>query len=178
MEYTFKKSTCERYDLRFREFGWAIFTIDENGGVFNCQSDFGDYSHCWPNHGRKTFKHFLIEINRSPDYLLGKISEENYFYFDKSLEDWKNGIISRRKELECTKEEAREAWNFINDIDSSMPYQLLQNELYGSSELKALCSEPWYVFETELDYPPHAKRFVNEIMPMFAEILKAEIEGA
>lgn len=175
-DYKFKKSTCERYDIRFGSYGWAIFTIDENGGLFHCQSDYGDYSYLWPKHGRKSFKHFLIEITRSTDYLLGKISRETHFDFDKCLRLWKKEIIKMRKEEEYSKEELREAWDFIENIDSGMPCECVQNELYDSREISKICGgEPWYVFETDKDYPPSAVVFAKEVMPIFAEILKNEI---
>ena len=177
-EYTFKKSTCERYDLRWKYNGWATFTIDENGGLFSVQSDFGNYNYAWPKHGRESFKHFLIEITMSPDYILGKISNEDYFDSDKAEKKWKSKIIELRKDRECTKEQARDAWEFlVNDlsVDGSVDY--IQNEIYGSSAISSISEEPWYDFEIELDYPYMAVRFVNEVMPMFSEILKKEIGG-
>jgi hypothetical protein len=82
-DYTFKKSTCERYDLRWKRSGWAIFTIDENGGLFNCQSDYGDYCYSWPNHGRKSFKHFILELAEDTHYFLKKVAKEDYFDSEK-----------------------------------------------------------------------------------------------
>lgn len=50
-KYTFKSSTCERYDIKLTDkFGVAIITIDENSGLFNAQSDYGSYSYSWSNH--------------------------------------------------------------------------------------------------------------------------------
>jgi hypothetical protein len=91
-EYIVTKSTCERYDLRWKNCGWAIITIDENGGVFNCQSDYGDYSYCWPHHSRESFKHFLCEINTG--YLLNKVAEEDFYDHDKCFESWKKEDIN------------------------------------------------------------------------------------
>jgi len=176
-EYTFKKSTCERYDIRWGKYGWATITIDENGGLFNAQSDFGNYNYAWPKHGRESFKHFLIEITRSPDYVLRKIAKEDYFDFIKAEEKWKSKIIDIRKQGACTKEQARDAWVFIDELDASGSADFLQNEIYGSSEIYAMSEEPWYDFEIELSYPPMALRFINEVMPMFADILRKEIEG-
>lgn len=178
-EYTFKKSTCERYDLRWKHNGWATFTIDENGGIFSVQSDFGNYNYAWPKNGRESFKHFLIEITRSPDYVLGKISKEDYFDPDKAEKKWKAKIIELRKDRECTKEQARDAWEFlVNDLNVDGSVDYLQSEIYGNSAIAALSEEPWYEFEIDLDYPRMAVRFVNEVMPMFADILRKEIEDA
>lgn len=176
-EYTFKKSACERYDLRWKHGGWATFTIDENGGLFNCQSDFGSYNYEWPNHGRKSFKHFLIEITRSTDYLLGKVSTKNHFDYGKALDKWKSEIIKLRRARECTEEDARSAWEFIEGLDeySGSP-QIIQKEIYESEVLNRIQDEPWYMFDVELDYSPQALIFANKVMPMFAEILRREID--
>lgn len=180
-DYTVKKSVCERYDLKFGDFGWAIITIDENGGLFNSQSDYGSYSYSWPRHGRKSFKHFLIEISRDSSYFLGKVSSDrDYFDFDRNLSMWKKEIIKQRKNGtwtdELSKEDARYIWDFIIDIDGSMPYQNIQSEIYGNSLISKICGgEPWYVFETITDYPPSAVAFAKEVMPIFADILRKEL---
>ena len=175
-DYTFKKSTCERYDLRWEHGGWATFTIDENGGLFNCQSDYGSYNYEWPKHGRKSFKHFLIEITRGSDYLLGKVANKDHFDFQKAVEQWKSEIIKLRRGMECTEEQARRAWDFVEGLEeySGSP-QIIQKEIYESESLSAIQDEPWYTFEADLDYSPQALFFGNEIMPMFADLLKKEI---
>jgi hypothetical protein len=180
--YTFKKSTCERYDIRFGRWGWAIFTIDENGGLFNCQSDYGDYSYSWPNHGRKTFKHFIIEIAKDGHYLLNKVAEKDFFDFDEHLKQWKKTLIEMRRERhscdEYTKENIREAWDFLCGLGCvySNSTDLLINEMMYSDELKELgISEPWETFDVNRDYSPQANAFAKEIMPMFADILKKEL---
>lgn len=177
MEYTFEKSTCEKYTIRWGKSGWAVFTIDEKG-LFSCQSDCGDYQYMWPNHGRKTFKHFIIELSRDTSYLLNKVAKEDCFNFDKALEGWKREIINIRKEREVTKDLAREAWEFIHSLDdySNNP-EILQHELYNSDIMHQVCQEPWYVFNTDKDYSPQALAFANEVMPIFAEILKNELES-
>jgi hypothetical protein len=178
LDYTFKKSTCERYDIRFGSWGWAIITIDENGGLFNCHSDYGDYNYSWPNHGRKSFKHFILELARDYHYLLGKVSKEDYFDYVKSRKSWQKAIIKARKDGDCTKEEARNAWEFIDGLDeySNSPH-IIQKELYESDAIEAIAgSEPWYMFDTEMEYSPQAMAFATEIMPIFADIIRTEIE--
>lgn len=178
-DYTFKKSTCERYDIRWKPYGWATITIDENGGVFNAQSDFGAYAYSWPGHGRKSFKDFIVnDLASDPSYFLGKVAKENFFDSDLAFDKWKGEIISIRRERECTREQAREAYDFLNDLDSSLSVDLLQERIYESKELNAIYDEPWYAFDFYLDFSPQAKAFAHIVMPMFAEILKKEIEEA
>ncbi|SFM09643.1 hypothetical protein [Pelosinus propionicus] len=174
-DYTVKKSVCERYDLRFGDFGWATFTIDENGGLFNCQSDYGDYSYSWPRHGRKTFKHFLIEITRDYHYLLNKISDTTYFNFDKTISEWKKLIIEWRKDNGINKKQAREAFDDIVNIDDgSADYVYMQ--LTESDMIREICPDAWEVFDCVKEFPAAAMAFATEVMPMFSEILKQEIE--
>ena len=78
MEYKVNKSVCERYDFRFDQWGWAKITIDERDGMFSAQSDYGTYAYSWPHHGRKSFKHFLIEIARDSHYFLKKVSSRTH----------------------------------------------------------------------------------------------------
>lgn len=179
MDYTFKKSTCERYDLRWGGCGWATIMIDENGGVFNAQSDYGDYSYSWPHHGRESFKHFILELAREGSYFLGKVSDISYFNHDETLKAWKKAIIEMRRDGECTREKAREAWDYLIDVADECygNATVLELKVYESHEVGSLCSEPWYVFEVIKDYPPGAKCFAKEVLPMFAEILKKELAG-
>jgi len=178
-EYSFKKSTCERYDLRWGACGWATFTIDENGGLFNCQSDYGNYNYEWPNHGRESFKHFLIGITRIPDYLLGKVAKRDTFDYEKALKGWKLEIVQIRRERDCTKEQARDAWEVITDQgDYENSPDILLKEICESSAIGEITDDPWYVFEMDKEYSPQALAFANEVMPMFADILRKEIDAS
>lgn len=176
-KYRFEKSTCEKYTIRWGSYGWAVFTIGESG-LFNCQSDYGNYQYMWPNHGRKSFKHFILELAKDRYYLLNKVSKESYFNFEKSLESWEKAIIQLRRDGDCTKGEARAAWDFLHDLnDYSMSKDLVQEKIYESDEIHTICpDEPWYMFDTIMEYPPGAIYFADEVMPMFAEILKDEID--
>jgi hypothetical protein len=177
-EFTFKKSTSERYDIRPKQgSGWGIFTIDENGGVFHCQSDYGDYSYMWPNHGRESFKHFLCEIDTY--YLLDKVAQRDYFNHDKYFESWKKAIIKLRKDGDCAKEQAKDAWDFIEyylgDCDSC---DICGERLSNSKKIRAIAGDEWwYTFELGKDYSPQVMAFANELLPMFIQILKQEIEA-
>jgi hypothetical protein len=175
---TYTKSTCERYDLKFNNgWGWAIFTIDENKGMFNCQSDYGTYNYLWPNHGRKSFKHFILELAADPSYFLGKVSERNYFDNESNLKCWEQTIIEDRKKGDLTKNQAADIWEIIHNLDLTTSPELVQERLYGFPEIYVIYKEPWYTFPVDKDYPPNAVVFAKEIMPAFAEILTKEMMG-
>ncbi|MDU2064395.1 MAG: hypothetical protein E6713_06085 [Sporomusaceae bacterium] len=174
MEYTFEKSTCQCYDIRFGHGDWAIFTIEENGGLFNCHSSYGAYNYSWPKRGRKSFKHFLIEIARDAEgYLLNKVSDRNSVMFDKTIAKWKKEILDWRKQGSISKEQARQAFDDIEHIDEGSS-DYLYSQMHSSS-LSNICPDAWEVFSVETDYPHDAKVFATEIMPIFAQILCNEL---
>ena len=175
-EYNFKKSTCERYDIKLKnDFGWAIITIDENGGIFNAQSDFGDYSYRWPSHGRKSFKHFIQELVRDKGYFLGKVADGNHYYQSETGKAWKKEVIRARKEQDLDKEQARELWDEITGFDYFSTSESLQRECYESDIVHKYYPEPWYSFDIVYGVSPQANAFADIIMPIFGEIIKKEI---
>lgn len=177
-EYAFKKSTCERYDIRLKDiYGWAIITIDENGGLFNAQSDYGDYSYSWPNHGRKSFKHFILELVKDKSYFLGKVADDKYYYEDETEKAWKKEVIRALREGELNKEESRELWNEVVEFDYSSA-EYLQVQLCQSDIVSKYYGEPWYSFSIEKGFSPQAHAFVDIIMPIFGEIINKEISDS
>lgn len=173
--YTFKKSTCERYDIRLKDgWGWAIVTIDENGGLFNAQSDYGNYSYSWPHHGRKSFKHFILELVEDKSYFLGKVADDNYYYQDATEIDFKKEVLRARKEYELDENEARELWNEIIGFDYSSK-EGLENEIYSSDIVAKYYPEPWYGFSVRKGFSPGAHTFAEKIMPILGEIIQKEI---
>ena len=176
-QYKFTKSVCERYDVRFGG-EWATFTIDEKGGLFNCQSSYGNYSYAWPRHGRKTFKHFILELARDRYYFLNKVSNDNVFNFDASSRMWKKQIIKMRKNGDREKEDARVAWDYIDNLDPDMSYDRAVNEICASKVIRRMWREPWESMDFVKEYPREAVIFATEVMPMFAEILRQELSEA
>lgn len=178
-KYNFKKSTCERYDIRLKDScGWAIITIDENGGLFNAQSDYGSYSYSWPNHGRESFKHFILELVKDKSYFLGKVSSNNYYYQDKTENAWKEKVIELRKEGELDKGQARELWDEIIDFDYYTSAESLQHECYENDIVCKYCPEPWEEFELVTGFSSQANAFADIIMPILGEIIQKEIASA
>lgn len=50
---------------------WAIFDLDPGRGLFNVQSDCGNYAYRWPERGMDFLK--LLAGNMADSYLLGKL---------------------------------------------------------------------------------------------------------
>ncbi|KEH90591.1 hypothetical protein [Clostridium botulinum] len=177
--YTFKKSTCERYDIKLKDTygGWAIITIDENGGLFNAHTDYGDYNYSWPNHGRKSFKHFILELVRDKSYFLGKVADNKYYYAEETEQAWKEEVIRARKENELNQEEARELWDEIAGFDYYISNENIQHQCYESYIVSKYYCEPWYSFDVVCGFSPDANAFADIIMPILGEIIKKEINS-
>jgi hypothetical protein len=90
---TVTRSTCERYDVRVRHRGWAVIMLSEAGGVLSIQSDYGTWGHCWPCHGRPSFKHFLVECDRDRGYLVRKFGgSRKDFDFAASVKNLRRAV--------------------------------------------------------------------------------------
>lgn len=176
-EYNFKKSSCERYDIRLTNHygGWAIITIDENGGLFNAHTDYGNYNYSWPNHGRESFKHFILELVKDKHYFMNKIASCDYYCAEETEEAWKKQIIEDRRDRELSKKEARELWNEIIEFDYHTSCHNIQRECYENETVCKYYCEPWYAFDTVMKYHPQTQAFVDLIMPIFGEIIQREI---
>lgn len=173
VNFTFTKSKIEKYDIRWSHGEWAMFSIDEKTGMMQCLSSFGNWSYAWPNHGRKTFKHFLLEMERDWEYLLRKTSNK-VFDFDKSIAYWKNHIFDLRRDGDCTKEQAREAFDVIDSLetDDAGYCAAVLNESQAISEVDP---DFWELLGGIKCYSSKDIMFAKTIWPMFCEIIRSEI---
>lgn len=173
-EYTFSKGTVEKYDIRWNRGEWAVFTIDNASGLMQCHSSYGDWGYSWPNHGRASFKHFILELERDWEYLLGKVSDR-VFDFDESVRLWKKIVLDSRKKCYCEKDEAREAYDFINDLDESEG-EHCYIRMMESSVICDLEPDAWEVFHAERNWAPQDMTFAKTIWPMLCDIIRKELK--
>ena len=174
-EYTFSKGTVEKYDIRWSRGEWAVFTIDNATGLMQCHSSYGDWSYAWPNHGRKSFKLFILELEKDWYYLLDKVSDE-IFDFDETVKRWKKIIIDWRKQDECTKEQARKIYDFINeDLDESEGETCIRRleESEARQDINVCVYEE---FPLEKNWSGQDIIFAKTIWPMLCDILRKEIK--
>ena len=61
----------EQDDPHYGSCLWAIFDLDPGRGLFNVQSDCGNYAYRWPERGMDFLK--LLAGNMTDSYLLGKL---------------------------------------------------------------------------------------------------------
>ena len=177
-DYTYTKGTVEKYDIRWNRGEWAVFTIDNASGLMQCHSSYGDWGYSWPHHGRESFKHFIIEMERDWHYLLKKTSKP-VFDFDESIKYWKNHIIELRRDDSCTKEEARAAFDEIMSLDNNGP---MDNSacayiLNDSTAISDADPDFWELLGGKRLFSQQDMTFAKTIWPMLCDIIRKELAG-
>jgi hypothetical protein len=177
------KPVPERWHFRFNHFGWAIFTICNETGCFDIQSDWGDYSHRWnPAHLGEgmTLKRFIAADGRA-DYLTNKLSYNKPREF---TEEWdadetrlrvKGRIIEARKSGAIDRARAAELWFDLKHYACFDSVDAFLWGLQGCHHLGDWLEEPFEccVFKTS-----SAHDFLLEkLLPFFQAHLRAEMEG-
>lgn len=147
--------------------GWAIFVLGSDG-YFSVVSDFGNYSYIWSSIGCDDFREFLLEIESG--YLLGKISRQTEWQGEEVLKSVKQYILEHRRDGSYTREEAREEWDLLQEVNDFYAEGDFQ-EWYFHSGSKI---QDAYEFSRK-DYPTEARNFCTQVMPRLREVLKAEL---
>lgn len=176
-----KKSTMARYDIRINNENkwrclWAVISISDDG-FFNAQTDCGDFSYRWGAFG-ECFKTFLIQINSS-DYLYSKIATKDEFVDgEETVKQFKEQLLTRRRENEVDEYEAREAWEEIEELIEETCrmspdgfHYALQAKYTLNKALPGIYDDLDLVFRRDTA----AQAFCEVVMPVFVEILRAEI---
>jgi len=196
-EYKIGKSTMERYDIRLQggnhwRCAWAIISIS-NDGLLNAQTDCGDFSYRWGSFG-SCFKSFLINVcSNDTSYLYRKIYDterERKVDMEQTIKNMKLKIIEQRRQDGnrsfygkdvLTPDEARDLWNAIDLLDHSEIsidafVSLFYYELPSVERKKVFSDEIWYEDVIVNTSDRKAQAFCEAIAPVFAEILKKELE--
>lgn len=199
-DYKLTKSIMERYDIRLQSekswrCQWATISISDDG-VFNAQTDCGNFNYYWGSPG-KPFKEFLTDIcSKNSHYLYSKIArreKEGNVDVDKTIDNMKAKVIQNRLENrnrtpyvmdELSPEEARELWDALDcvqnnhsEISSDAFSSIFYYELPDKERRKAFSDEWWYDDILVYTEDRGAKAFCEVVAPVFAEILKNEIEN-
>lgn len=181
-----RQSACDRYDVR-ADHSWAVIVIDDTG-LISVVSDYGNWGHWFSHHGRKTFRHFLVEASGSPSYLMEKFAgRKSYFDCDATkakirrlILDMRRGRISAdvyRGRKDYTKELAREHWDVLETVEADYAH---------SADLfiyECLNEMPWlweYVTYglAVMVHDPGIVGFMERLWPAFVARLKEEIAEA
>jgi len=196
-EYKLGKSTMERYDIRLQggdhwRCAWAIISISDDG-IFNAQTDCGDFSYRWGSFG-SCFKSFLIDVcSKDTSYLYHKISDrerESKVDMKQTIKNMKLKIIEQRRQDgnrafygkdDLTPTEARDLWDALELLDHSELsndafVSLFYHDLPSVERRKVFSDEIWYEDVIVNTSDRRAQAFCEVIAPVFAEILKKELE--
>ena len=175
-KYTVQKAYIERYYFRFENGNWAQIYIDSEHNTLMCQSTFGDYGYpYWHPAKTETFKDFLIGMENEKQYLLEKVAKKE-FDLDLTVQNWKAQIIEWRRSENCTKNQAREMWDVINDLaDSGANASELYHNLEDYPTFREVCSD-WWDGAIASDYTIDAYAFADIVFPALVEVLKKEKE--
>ena len=170
------------YKLRNIEGGcsYALITLTdlhENAGSISIDSDYGSWNYMWGSMG-SDIRGFLLRTSK--DYLINKLTMNNradrdVFDFEKTIVEMKKAIINYRKEEYIDSELARKAYNEAKEL--SEEYTTSHEAFYNVSQEYESIQEVFNsdYFPCHTDYSASIKMFMNEVFPVFKDILKKEI---
>ena len=169
MSYT--KSTVEKYTIHPEEDQcrclWAICVLDDETWTFFATSDCGNYSYRWCIENQRSFKQFLTQLDRS--YFLSKISDESEVDEEESIKRMKEYCIEDYREGSITKQEAREQFDKIKNIEAGYLDDDFEHVVYN--ELG------WDYLDLIVKcYPNSAITFYEVVFKELQKILKDEIK--
>lgn len=105
--------------------GWAEIHIGQKG-QFMALSDYGNYGYLWTHVGGdsqtpylKRFCEFLVGVEESPHYFIGKLSTRKVYDSKSTVEGIKQAILERRFDRSFSKERARDEWALIDEYGLS-----------------------------------------------------------
>jgi hypothetical protein len=177
------KATCDRYTIS-NVHEYATICIVEwtprrdshgpiYGGEILVNSTFGAFCNSW-GHCGQPFKQFLAGLNFN--YFMTKCRGMDAEQFDgeKSVRNAKERVTALRRDGTLTREQAREAWDAIEECESEAEHSeyAFVRELY-QVDIPGL-SEPW---ELVVRSPtPDTVGFWRDIWPEFVAAIRAETQ--
>lgn len=170
---SFTKSSVDCYSIRPDEDNrhrclWALVYVDSNTWTLSASSDCGDYSYRWDYEDGRTFKQFLTTLDKS--YFLSKISDRTEVDEKESIIRMKEYCINMYREGSINKQEAKEQFDHIKDIecgyyDDDFEHAVYENLDYDYNDLVVH------------KYPVGAITFYEVVFKELQNILKDEIKG-
>lgn len=169
------KTTAERYDIRIG-YDWGTFIVDTDGSLL-INSSYGNWAYGWGNHGRESFKHFLIEMQKDISYLIMKLNggKKEYFKLEETIQEVKKDIITERKNFSISKEDARDLYNFVKeDLEETYDQTHFEVKIYESGLMDKVYFDYHSIpLRTEVD--PSLRRFIDLFWPVLISTLNQEL---
>ncbi len=176
---TVTKSQSTVYKIRVKEphSTWADITINENSGAVDIQSDYGNYSYMWNCIGDRTLRDFLISLDYQ--YFMGKAAANNGYKFSlkESIKLIKQEIVESRKLEDTTKEEARECWDDLSEIEeySSGETSYFEAVCRTTNLFATIFGEDFHGVPSADEHCPSAKGFWDIFWPVACGVWKEEL---
>lgn len=171
-----KNDDIERYDIRTGNgWDWAVVCISKTG-LFMVESSYGNYAHWWSNHGRETFKHFILELERDPHYVMSKFGRRDSFELEPTIKEMKRQLLEYRRQGNWTKEDTRYAYDTIkNELSEINSADLFIQQVYKDDLLKEFYQD-FDSLPIVYDYDIQLRGFMKHIFPIFVEEIKKELK--
>lgn len=164
---------------------WADIAIDSgfaksNGHLRNwfrisISSDYGDWTYFW-SHPGACWRKFLAKISMA--YAAGKFGCDRWFDLEATDRWMKYDIVQRRRQGDCTKQEARDAWEALQAAcddccDNARTYQeILANDRRWHG---IWCGDWADALTVRFDTDPSFKSFWETTWQDFIGQLQAEL---
>lgn len=152
---------------------WGVFVLDcEHNTVFS-HTTYGDYNYSWHAHGCDNLAHFLLEIDIH--YAMGKFKGMTHKVLDDVATDnyIKEMLIEDRRDNAITQEQAREAWDHIEQghVDytngDTFYHTICENET-----LYMYVADDGLSYQTKMDNS--CERFWEMLWKPFLELIKQD----
>jgi hypothetical protein len=162
-----------------RSFEWAEVVLGSNG-FFSAVSDYGNYSFRWTHFGDRDFRAWLLGVDEH--YVRSKImacsNRKSDIYDDRSsLQAARRAICELRREGWLEKEDARAAWDEIDDDYGQLHTEFEWNDWANHSRGAHLIGGYRDLYEEMFrEMPePQSRQFVERILPRLKEAIRAEL---
>lgn len=144
----------------------AHIITDEPTGLFVAHGSHGTFAYTWhPNHRGVSLHEFLASLHR--DYFMGKTKGRDAVMFDckRTRKDLKLSIIDCRRNRSCTTQQARDAWNALEDIEDTDSGDLFMEHVYQDVDIAEVVID---ISEARRECAsPHCVEFWRVIWPAF-----------
>ncbi len=151
------------YEFRPGKNGYARFWITDDG-CLTCITDYGNYAYWWGSPGCE-FREFLTSCGT--DYVANKLGGGREFDGEQTVENIKDCILRRRRELRLTRYEARREWEELPgscfDSSDDFAHWMHRTKLEDAWELSSYC------------VPHRVQAFMKHVWPLLVAKLKHEL---
>lgn len=188
-----KKSSCDHY-LVLVDGGrsWAavtLFPFGEKGGGLAILSDWGNWAHGWPAPGEQGFKRFILEMDRSRDYLLRKLTYGRPLHFDAeaTVQKVKRWIEEDAHNLDRTGpgeeywdvDTVEDAHGDLDDVATSWGNDpgLFVRECLDRKTLRHVVNRRLYDGVAVMVPDPACRGFLESLWPHFVAEIRRELAG-